>query len=57
MSSPINELGEADDRSLTELILAHDLAELASREPLAPFAPWARGMACNLFARDVEENS
>ncbi len=57
---PVNAADETEEsiaRSLTELTLANDLAELASREPLAPFAPWARDMACNLFARDVEENS
>ena len=40
-------------RSLSELTLASDLSKLARREPFEPFAPWAKEMSRNLFARDV----
>jgi hypothetical protein len=43
-------------RSISELTIAEQLRELADREPLENFAPWAVEMSRNLSARERAEN-
>jgi hypothetical protein len=43
-------------RSISELTIAEQLCEIAHREPLENFAPWALAMSRNLAARERAEN-